>query len=219
MNTDTISGARWGLRRPAAIRRGVFSAGALAILTLALAACAGTSAPGVASLKSSTATSSASSAGGKGGSALAFAQCMRQHGVTNFPDPGSGGNLKITGGNGLDPNSPTFQAAQTACQSLLPNGGQPDPSQQAAFQQAALQFSQCMRAHGIANFPDPQFSSGSGGGGVRLQLPSGIDPNSPQFKNAQQACQSLLPRPSGGQGTTGGPQGGGNGPVQGRSGS
>jgi hypothetical protein len=49
-----------------------------------------------------------------------------------------------------------------------------------------------MRAHGVPNFPDPQF----GGGGVRIQIggAAGIDPNAPAFKSAQQACQSILGR-------------------------
>ena len=56
---------------------------------------------------------------------LAFSKCMRAHGVHDFPDPTfSGGriSMRIKGGPGsdLDPNSPTFQAAQKACQSDLP---------------------------------------------------------------------------------------------------
>jgi hypothetical protein len=49
--------------------------------------------------------------------ALAFAACMRKHGVPNFPDPQfmSGGRIleKIT--SGVDPNSPIFQTAQQKC--------------------------------------------------------------------------------------------------------
>lgn len=58
--------------------------------------------------------------------ALAFSACMRSHGEPNFPDPqfGSGGNASIKisagAGTGLDPQSPQFQAAQTACQKDLP---------------------------------------------------------------------------------------------------
>jgi hypothetical protein len=52
--------------------------------------------------------------------ALAFSACMRSHGEPNFPDPqfGSGGrvSIKIGRGAGIDPSSPQFQAAQTACQ-------------------------------------------------------------------------------------------------------
>src|SRR5437588_709453 len=54
----------------------------------------------------------------------------------------------------------------------------------------ALQFTACMRAHGETNFPDPTFN----GGGARLELSksSGLDPSSPTFKAAQQACGSLI---------------------------
>ena len=56
---------------------------------------------------------------------LAFAQCMRQHGI-DMPDPvfsssGGGAMVKQELGNGIDPTSAQFQAAQKACQSLLPN--------------------------------------------------------------------------------------------------
>jgi hypothetical protein len=76
------------------------------------------------------------------------------------------------------------------------------------MQAQALQFSQCMRAHGVPNFPDPQFNS-NGGISLHISANSGIDPNSPIFKAAQQACQSLLPGANGGTtksgtGTSGG---------------
>jgi hypothetical protein len=59
--------------------------------------------------------------------ALKFARCMRSHGV-NIPDPQVGrGTLGIQikgkagkqGSGGPNPSSPTFQAAQNACQGLL----------------------------------------------------------------------------------------------------
>jgi hypothetical protein len=56
--------------------------------------------------------------------ALAFSACMRKHGLPNFPDPQflSGGRVAMRVGtdSGIDPRSPQFQAAQKACQSLLP---------------------------------------------------------------------------------------------------
>ena len=206
---------RFVLRRP---RAGAgLALGSLAA-TLVLAAC-GSGGPGVASL--GAAGSSPTPSGGSGSkaqSSVTFSQCMRQHGITNFPDPGSRGEVSINGGpgSGLDINSPQFQSAQAACRSLLPNNGVPDPSQQAAFQAAALAVSRCMRAHGIADFPDPQFHSTGGGGGVTLKLPDSINAKSPQFQAAMQACQSLLPKPpgavtsQGGSGSDGGTvQGGG----------
>jgi hypothetical protein len=64
--------------------------------------------------------------------ALRYSACMRSHGVPKFPDPQfSAGSTRIKiGGNGIDPRSPTFQAAQKACASVLPglktqNGGAP----------------------------------------------------------------------------------------------
>jgi hypothetical protein len=62
--------------------------------------------------------------------ALKFAKCMRAHGLPNFPDPdvgpaGPGFYIRLGGpGSGVDPQSPRFQAAQGACQKLLP--GKPE---------------------------------------------------------------------------------------------
>jgi hypothetical protein len=57
---------------------------------------------------------------------LKFSACMRSHGVPKFPDPtfgpNGGGMMKIGKSAGLDPNSPQFQAAQKACQKLVPGG-------------------------------------------------------------------------------------------------
>jgi hypothetical protein len=52
---------------------------------------------------------------------LAFSSCMRAHGLKDFPDPSNGG-LRIHDhpGSDLDPNNPTFQKAQQACQGHLP---------------------------------------------------------------------------------------------------
>jgi hypothetical protein len=56
---------------------------------------------------------------------LKFSACMRSHGLPDFPDPTSSGGgiqLSIGGkkGSGLNPRSPVFQAAQKACQSVMP---------------------------------------------------------------------------------------------------
>jgi hypothetical protein len=64
--------------------------------------------------------------------ALAFSACMRSHGVKDFPDPtfsGGGVQLRIGGkpGSDLDPSSPIFQKAQTACQGDLPGKFAPGP--------------------------------------------------------------------------------------------
>ena len=61
-------------------------------------------------------------------------------------------------------------------------------------QQAALDFAECMREHGV-DMPDPEFS----GDGVRIQISreGGLDPMSDTFKQAQEACGSLFGGPGG----------------------
>lgn len=62
--------------------------------------------------------------------ALKYSQCMRSNGVTDFPDPNARGMLAVQAspGTDLDPNSPTFQAAQKACQSFQPGGAHSLPT-------------------------------------------------------------------------------------------
>lgn len=172
---------------------------ALAAVSLTLAAC-GSSNSTSASSSSSGSGSTGADAANPGASAnynksLAFAQCMRTHGVPNFPDPKANGGTRLLiqsspGGtqvNGVSVNGPAFQSALRACQADLPNGGS-GPALSVSQREQALKFSACMRSHGVTNFPDPTFS----GGGARIQLHAGagggLDPNSPAFKSAQAAC-------------------------------
>jgi hypothetical protein len=123
-----------------------------------------------------------------------FSACMRKHGVANFPDPNGQGLIRIHSGEGIDPSSPAFRSARTACDKLLPNGGQPTPAQIAQEQQKMLAFSACMRAHGLKDFPDPS------NGGLQIQVHPGsdLDPTNPTFQKAQQACKGDLPFKGGG---------------------
>ena len=120
--------------------------------------------------------------------ALKFSQCMRAHGISDFPDPGSGGGIQITN-NGprsdLNPGDPTFVSAQDSCQKYSPVR-QPSPQQQAAAQAGALAFAACMRKNGVPGYPDPQFLSG---GRVFQKISSGVSPNSPTFQAAAAKVQ------------------------------
>jgi hypothetical protein len=167
------------------LRRAAPLAAALAGLTLFLTGCGGPSGA-TAARAGATATGTASPSGPAHKSMVAFSACMRSHGLPKFPDPNSKGQLLITPNSGVDPNSPQFQAAQQACQSLAP---QQSPAQAQQSQARILKFAACMRSHGVPNFPDPTFS----GGHFQMRLPQGLDPSSPQFQSAQQACQSLAP--------------------------
>ena len=165
--------------------------------TLGLAAC-GSSSPNPADGGSTSAQAASAQADStKSHDALGFAQCMRSHGVSNFPDPGSTGRIQLqiqqtpngTAVNGVEVNGPAFRSAMQACRSHLPNGGHPSAADTARMRSQALAMSRCMRSHGVPNFPDPQF--GPGGVGIRLNG-SGLDPNSPAFQAAQRACGSIL---------------------------
>jgi hypothetical protein len=140
---------------------------------------------------------------------VAYAKCMREHGVANFPEPAEG-HLLVKGspGSSLDPGSAQFRAADKQCRKLLPNGGKPSPQMQKQAEERALKFSACMRAHGEPNFPEPQFH----GGGVQLTLNAGggLDPRSPQFQAAQKACQQYF-GPPGSKGSGAVTPSGGNG--------
>ena len=128
-----------------------------------------------------------------GANGAKFSACMRKHGVSNFPDPNGQGVIQLDSSSGINPQSSQYQSAQKACRSLLPNGGTPSPQQQAQAQQAALKFSQCMRSHGVPKFPDPEF----GNGRIGIRIGQGVNPDSPQFQRAQQACGKLIGGPLG----------------------
>jgi hypothetical protein len=155
---------------------------ALALAALPLAGCGGSKDPG---------TPSSSHDSGYD-QMVRYSQCMRSHGLPNFPDPvqesGGGVSLSLKKGSGLDPSSQPFKAAETACRKYSPKHGNGKPIP-AAEQQKFLRYSQCMRTHGVPQFPDPKFS----GGGVQLRMPQGLGPDSPSMKTAQQACKSQQP--------------------------
>ena len=168
-------------RRRARPRRAGLLAAALACLALVAAACSSPASPG---------TGAGPAGGSNEHSALAFSRCMRAHGITGFPDPDSQGNLalpKSGPGTKFDPKSPQFKAANNACKSLMP-GGSMDPAQQAAARAQALKYAECMRAHGIPDFPDPN-NQGNFDFAVPKGSGSGRDPHKPRLQAANHACQ------------------------------
>lgn len=181
--------------------------GLLAAIGLLIAACAaGSHDPRAASSGTSTTVTSAPSGSGSSGSGssgsrpseqareteeLRLAQCMRSHGVPNFPDPGSdGGLLHAISAAGINTRSTAYLTALQACKKYTP-AGNVSPGQSAAQSANGLKFSQCMRSHGVPNFPDP--STGPTGGQVINLHGSGIDPSSPAFQAAKEACQKTVP--------------------------
>jgi hypothetical protein len=156
---------------------------------------------------SSPATGGQAGASAKRAAGLAFAGCMRSHGVPNFPDlpSGPGGRLQIAASqrsgsgtsmtvNGVPVSAPAFKSAQKVCQKYLPRPRPLTAEQLANIRRAAVAMAVCMRSHGVRNFPDPTVRTGPFGG-IGLQLgPRGgsVDPGSPVFQAARKACGPIL---------------------------
>jgi hypothetical protein len=90
--------------------------------------------------------------------ALAFSACMREHGVAEFPDPDGTGALTIdavVNGTSIDPESEVFAAARDACRDLQP-AGFTGKRRTESEQDTALTFAECIREHGVEDFPDPE---------------------------------------------------------------
>lgn len=88
---------------------------------------------------------------------------------------GAGSGTPTTGASTANQGPPTLTPAQRAAQ---------------------LAYSQCMQAHGIHDFPDPNAQ-----GQLLIQGGPGSDlnPNNQEFSRAQKACQSKQPKPTAAQ--------------------
>jgi hypothetical protein len=159
----------------------------LLVAAAAVAAAAVIAAPGSSSPSSAGAPTHAQLKQGQQ-DAVRFAQCVRSHGVPNFPDPISPQQVKLYLASSQ--GSPAFQSAQTACQHVLPGGGPPTQSaaQRQAQTVAGLAFARCLRSHGLPNFPDP-----TSGGQITHEMlaNAGIDPRQPTVLRAADACVSV----------------------------
>jgi hypothetical protein len=95
---------------------------------------------------------------------------MRSSGVPNYPDPNSNGNLPKGTAEEFGVSASQFQVAEQACGRLLPSsgsvsltrclmtGGCPRSVVQPALEEGR-KFAQCMRSHGVKNWPDPSVDS------------------------------------------------------------
>jgi hypothetical protein len=190
----------------------VLAGAGLLAAAFVVAACGGSPTPsnGVATLDSpGIGASPATSAAPQGTDnsdqqLLAYSQCMRDHGVANFPDPRSNESFgSLLRQAGIDQSSRAFQAAGQACQSLLP-APPPDARQPMSPQDQAkwLQFSACIRSDGVPNWPDPDFTNG--GPKPNFNLDGAGVVGSPTVDAAMVACRPLLPVISGGPDGPGG---------------
>lgn len=173
---------------------------ATTILAVLAAGCGGSSSTGSRGSSNPQGSSSAPSA-------VAFSACMRADGVPNFPDPNAGGRPLEVDAQQLGVSDSLYQAAEQTCRHLLPTGG----SLQQLTHQCLLygdcpqtlvahlmtlerKYAECMRSHGVPNWPDPSISP-KGGRPVFDLGGAGIDTqstDSPQFVSKDRECRRLI---------------------------
>jgi hypothetical protein len=166
------------------MRRRLRPLAALALVALIGAGC-GSNAPTETATPRKTGTDQA-----KG---VRFAECIREHGVADFPDPDAKGEFQY----GVSVSAAVWHKATTACKALQPPGtlsSKRTPKQQSA----SLRFADCIRKHGVKDFPDPV-------NGEPLintyKIPSSNRPGGMTILNAaMQKCRPLLKLAAGGQG-------------------
>jgi hypothetical protein len=176
------------------MNRELRSLAALAMVALVGAGCGSNARSGTGTASSSgTATGAGNKKLTARDKAVKFAECMRAHGVSDFPDPTD----KNADSYGVSVSKAVFTRAVDACKALKPPGAlssKRTPKQQSA----AIRFAQCVRDHGVRDFPDPvtgeplidttKIPSSNGPGGMTI------------LNAATHKCGYVLKEAAGGQG-------------------
>jgi hypothetical protein len=126
---------------------------------------------------------------------VAYLTCLRKAGLKIHEETGPGGGVGIEA-RGIS----EVRVREIERECARKTGGGPGSGRQLSKEQQAelldqgLKFARCMRAHGV-DMNDPKVEPG---GGFSLGIDgSNANPDSPAFKRAQRACQSLMPRKPG----------------------
>jgi hypothetical protein len=162
---------------------------ALALVAAISAGC-GSDAPSETATTTATAAKHKLSARDK---AVKFSECIRAHGVADFPDPDAHNDFQY----GVSVTPAVWKRAVDACKALQPPGSlsaKRTPKQQSA----SLRFAQCIRDHGVKDFPDPV----NGEPLVNTyKIPSSNRPGGMTILNAaMRRCGKVLNLAAGGQG-------------------
>jgi hypothetical protein len=170
---------------------------ALALVSAIGAGC-GSNAPSETETAGSTATASAAGAGKSKKltareKAVKFSECIRAHGVSDFPDPNAKNDFEY----GVSVSETVWTKAVNACKDLQPPGtlsSKRTPKQQSA----TLRLAACVRANGVKDFPDPV----EGEPVVDTnKIPSSNRPGGMTILNAAlQKCRNVMNEVLGGQG-------------------
>jgi hypothetical protein len=184
----------------------VLTGGLFVAAASGLAACGGSSSPHVASLGTSSTRSATSSSGGNGGTTTRpangdptqllneWASCMQRHGDPNQADPtidatkvihltwndATPGGIYGTNKGGQGNTGPGQYCRTYIDQAITHLQGSQHLQQPTQAQM--LRFSQCMRANGIPDFPDPS------NGGLAFNRAGDLNPSNPAFQKASTLC-------------------------------
>jgi hypothetical protein len=116
-----------------------------------------------------------------------YSRCMREHGI-DMPDPGADGQTRIEID---DPDA--WEEAEEECRPIIEEVvgtfDPPSEEEQARMREEALEFSKCMREHGV-DMPDPQFGEN---GEVTVSAGREVEPGGPgpmddDFQAAAEEC-------------------------------
>ena len=152
----------------------------------------------VAQLGSTTTTTTggaSSSAGSPLSQSRSYAHCMRSHGVADFPDPESSGEIpKNEVVAARQQNPAQFDSANSACMHFLPSGGGNGETAAEIAQdwRKFRQFALCMRHDGVPNWPDPTNRSATDHRPAFRITAVGLDGNSAQLRAKAQHCGSQV---------------------------
>jgi hypothetical protein len=123
--------------------------------------------------------------------AFKFASCMRDHGLSSFPDPSmtdhDGQQVAYLPTPDSLMASPAFKVANTVCQKILTPyiDTTPNLAAQATREQHLAAFAKCMRSHGVPSFPDP---TNQGQLTQQMITNAGVDLTAPAVLAAAKAC-------------------------------
>jgi hypothetical protein len=169
---------------------------ALAMVTLIGAGC-GSNAPSETGTATSSGTAGSTAGTGKKNATsqdklVKFAECIREHGVHDFPDANAKGEFEY----GVSVTPAVWTKAVDACKDLQPPGSlssKRNPKQQTA----SLRFAQCIRENGVKDFPDPV----NGEPVINTyKIPSSNRPGGMTILNAAiQKCRSFMEKGAAGQ--------------------
>ena len=168
------------------MRRTLRTLAALAMVALISAGCSNAPA------ETGTGSSGGNNTAATHEQAVKFAECMRENGVSDFPDPDAAGEFDY----GVSVTPAVWTAAVHACKALQPPGSL-SAKRSTKQQSAALRFAQCVREHGVKDFPDPT----NGQPMINTyKIPSANKPGGMTILNAATAkCGKLLGSAAGGR--------------------